>query len=95
MHQLLVLGNNKENVAIAFKENIREGEKYNIQMLDAKGNVKWNLKSGMSFIDHSNNLLSSKNELLITANNAFYHIGSDGKIKKKTHLEEIIIDPKN
>lgn len=95
MHKLLLLGNNQDNVAIAYKDNIREGEKYNIQMLDAKGTVKWNLKSGMIFIDHFNSILSSKNELLITANNAFYLIGNDGKIQKKSNLEEIIIEPKD
>lgn len=95
MHKLLLLGNNQDNVAIAYKDNIREGEKYNIQMLDAKGTVKWNLKSGMIFIDHFNSILSSKNELLITTNNAFYLIGNDGKIQKKSNLEEIIIEPKD
>lgn len=94
MHKLIVLGNNGENAAIAYKENIREGEKYLIQLLDAKGTVKWNLKTNLGFIDNSNNVLSAKNELFITSNNTFHLIGADGKINKTINLEEITLEPK-
>lgn len=94
MHKLIVLGNNNDNVAIAYKENISEGEKYIIQLLDNKGNEKWNLKTNLGFIDNSNNVLSAKNELFVTANNTFYLIDTNGKITKTINLEEITLEPK-
>jgi len=94
MHKLIVLGNNSENVAIAYKENISEGEKYIIQLLDAKGTVKWNLKTSLGLIDIANNALSAENELFVTSNNTFYLIGTDGKINKTINLEEITLEPK-
>lgn len=95
MHKLIVLGSNNDNVAIAYKENISEGEKYMIELLDNKGSVKWNLFTNLRLIDHSNNTLSAKNELFVTANNNFYVIGTDGKINKTINLEEITLEPKD
>ena len=94
MHKLIVLGNNNDNVAVAFKENISEGEKYIIELLDNKGSVKWNLKTKFGLIDHTNNILSARNELFVTANKTFYLIGTDGKITKTINLEEITLEPK-
>lgn len=94
MHKLIVLGNNNDNVAVAYKENISEGEKYIIQLLDNKGSVKWNLKTNFGLIDHTNNALSAKNELFVTANKTFYLIDTDGKITKTINLEEITLEPK-
>lgn len=93
MHKLVVLGNNAENVAIAYKENIQEGEKYHVQLLDSKGVVKWNLKTSINIINN-NNLLSLKNETFIEANNNFYLIDNKGKVKTTFNLNEITLDPK-
>lgn len=95
MHKLIILGNNKENVAIAYKENIQEGENYKIQLLNNSGNVLWDLKTNTKFIASTNNSLSATNELLVTTNNVFLLVDKTGKITKKFNLDEIALDPKD
>lgn len=94
MHQLIILGSNKKNVAIAYKDNINEGEKYNLELLDNAGNSVWLTKTNFGAINKNNTILAPNNNLLINLTNYFYLIDSKGKINKTINLEEITLEPK-
>lgn len=93
-YKLSLIGYSSQNIAIAFKENIQEGEKYKVQYLNTSGHIQWTCKTPHEQIADGKGILSVTQGVLYATPLNYSWIDASGTLKKTFSLYDIAFDVK-